>query len=406
MGLRRLKAIAVAAAVVAGVSAAAVVLVPLARERSENVRLGQEWAALLKQHSTFSGTQPAYAVDVAFTYAAPTDQDLSRLRETYDLEAIAGRGSETERLINLMAWVHRLTGHANEPEIPKELNAFNLIRLAQVEHMQINCYMKTVILNEVYLAMGWPSRQTHLLPHSHEEDESHFVTSVYARSLGGWVLMDPDFGAYLTDEEGRLLGVSETRSRLIAGRPVVAKDVDAGGRLATALGRREGLHPGRGLHLVLDGLHLQDPLSAAQPLQPGGGPEPGVLRADPGRLPRRAPAGTHDHEAGPEDLPHQRRALVLASASALIRGLGRGPGGRRTGGRGKKTRPWGARPISAERAGHRTRRSPWGVASAVFMANAEGPRGERRCPVASGAVSARARGGEPGPRGPRTPGAR
>jgi hypothetical protein len=234
MKSRRLRAIAVAAAVVAGVTAVAVVLVPLARERSENVRLGKQWAGLLKQHSTFSGRQPAYAVDIAFSYAARTDQDLSRLRETYDLEAIAGRGSEAERLINLMAWVHRLTGHANEPHIPKELNAFNLIRLAKVEHMQINCYMKTVILNEVYLAMGWPSRQTHLLPHSHEEDESHFVTSVYAGTLGGWVLMDPDFGAYLTDDVGHLLGVSETRSRLIAGRPVVVKDVDAGGRLATA----------------------------------------------------------------------------------------------------------------------------------------------------------------------------
>lgn len=177
MGLRRLRVIAVAVAVVAGVSAAAVVVVPLARERSQNVRLGQEWAALLKRHSTFSGKQPAYPVDIAFTYAAPIDRDLTRLRESYNLEAIAGRGSEVERLVNLMAWVHRLTGHANEPEIPKELNAFNLIHLAQVEHMQINCYMKTVILNEVYLAMGWPSRQTHLLPHSHEEDESHFVTS-------------------------------------------------------------------------------------------------------------------------------------------------------------------------------------------------------------------------------------
>jgi len=42
--------------------------------------------------------------------------------------------------------VFRLTGHANEPEIPKELNAFNLIRLAKDEHKLINCYMKTVIL--------------------------------------------------------------------------------------------------------------------------------------------------------------------------------------------------------------------------------------------------------------------
>jgi hypothetical protein len=124
--------------------------------------------------------------------------------------------------------VYQLTGHANEPEIPRELNAFNLIHLAKVEHMQINCYMKTVILNEVYLAMGFESRQTHLLPHSNEEDESHFITSVYSRTSGKWILMDPDFGVYVTDEKGDVLGVAEIRARLIGGKPMVVETVSTG----------------------------------------------------------------------------------------------------------------------------------------------------------------------------------
>jgi len=234
---KRARAIVTGVVIVAVTVVTAKYVIPAARQRSENVALGRRWAGLLKQHPTFSGTKSSERADVAFTYAGPTDEDLSRLRDLYNLEAIAGQGSETERLVNLMSWVYRLTGHANEPEIPKELNAFNLIRLAQVEHVQINCYMKTVILNEVYLAMGWQSRQTHLLPHSHEEEESHFVTSVYASSLGKWIAMDPDFGAYLTDEKGSILGVSEIRSCLVAGRPVWAIAVDGGGRLAEEWGR-------------------------------------------------------------------------------------------------------------------------------------------------------------------------
>jgi len=214
----------------------AVVVIPAARDRSQNVALGRQWAGLLQQHPTFSGERSPSPADIAFVYAGPTDENLSRLRELYDLGAVAGQGSETERLINLMTWVYRLTGHANEPEIPKELNAFNLIRLAQVEHMQINCYMKTVILNEVYLAMGWQSRQTHLLPHSHEEEESHFMTSVYAPTLGKWIALDPDFGAYVTDDKGNILGVSEIRGRLVAGQPLRAVDVDAGGGFSNAWG--------------------------------------------------------------------------------------------------------------------------------------------------------------------------
>jgi hypothetical protein len=226
MKMRMIKAVLIGAAAVAAAVASAVFVIPLARSRGQNVSLGREWTSLLKQHPAFSAKQPGYAVDLSFRYAASTDPDLQNLRGKYDLETIAGQGRETDRIINLMSWVYQLTGHANEPEIPKELNAISLIRLATVEHKLINCYMKTVILNEVYLAMGFESRQTHLLPHSHEEEESHFVTSVFSRTLDKWILMDPDFGVYVTDEMGNILGVAEIRSRLVAGNSLVVKDVD------------------------------------------------------------------------------------------------------------------------------------------------------------------------------------
>jgi hypothetical protein len=225
MKIKRIKAFVIAVLVVAGVVAAAVHIIPLAQHRCRNVSLGREWAGLLKKHATFSAKGPGYPVDVSFQYAAPTDDNLKRLRDTYDLDRVAGQGSETDRIINLTRWVFQLTGHANNPQIPKELNAFNLIRLAKVEHKTINSYMKAVILNEVFLAMGFHSRQTHLLPHSNEEEESHFITSVYSRTLGRWILMDPDFGAYMTDEKGNILGVAEIRSRLIAGKPLVEKEL-------------------------------------------------------------------------------------------------------------------------------------------------------------------------------------
>lgn len=225
MKTRCIRTFVIAALGMAGVVAAAVYVVPLAQHRGRNVSLGREWAGLLKKHATFSAKSPGYPVEVSFQYAPPTDANLRKLRDEYGLETVAGQGSEIERIINLTSWVFQLTGHANNPQIPKKLNAFNLIRLAKVEHKTINCYMKTVILNEVFLAMGFPSRQTHLLPHSNEEEESHFITSVYSRTLGRWILMDPDFGTYMTDEKGNILGVAEIRNRLITGQPLVEKEL-------------------------------------------------------------------------------------------------------------------------------------------------------------------------------------
>jgi hypothetical protein len=226
MRTKRTTVFVAAIALVAIAVVAVEFVIPLARNRSQNVSLGRAWAGLLKKHATFSAKPPAFPVEVVFRYAAPSDENLTRLRDTYDLETIAGLASETDRIINLTAWVYQLTGHANEPQIPKELNALNLIRLAKDEHILINCFMKTVILNEVFLAMGFSSRWTHLLPHSNEENESHFVTSVYSLSLGKWILMDPDFGVYVTDEKGDILAVAEIRRRLIADEPLVVKDLD------------------------------------------------------------------------------------------------------------------------------------------------------------------------------------
>lgn len=226
MRIKGPKSVIVAAAALAAVIAFAIYVVPLARHRSQNAAQGRQWAGLLKKHPAYSSKPTAYAVEVAFSYAAPTDENLTKLRLAYDLDTVAGAGPEIERLINLMRWVYRLTGHANEPEIPEERNALNLIPLARDRQMMMNCYLKTVILNEVFLAMGFESRQTHLWPAENEDEESHYVTSVYSHTLERWILMDPDFGVYATDDRGAILGVAEIRSRLVSGRPVAVRPVD------------------------------------------------------------------------------------------------------------------------------------------------------------------------------------
>ena len=226
MKVRAFKRVIVTAFALAAISAIVLYVVPVARQRGRNVSQGRQWAGLLKEHPSFSASPVADAVEVTFSYAARTDENLAKLRLTYRLDEVAGNGPETERIINLMRWVHGLGGHANDPKIPEELNALSLIPLAQDQHMLMNCFMKTIILNEVYLAMGFESRQTHLRPAEKEEEESHVATSVYSRTLGRWLFMDPDFGVYTADDQGVILGVREIRSRLIAGRRVEVKSID------------------------------------------------------------------------------------------------------------------------------------------------------------------------------------
>jgi len=225
MSNKRIKIAIIVIVTLAFVILCSIYILPSFRERPENIALGEEWASLLDEHQTFSAIPPGDPAEIVFTYADSSDENLRRLRDTYDLETIAGQGSEIDQIINLTRWVFYLNGHANNPEFLSEINAFTVIRMATVENKALNCYLKTVVLNEVFLSMGFASRQTHLLPYSHEEDESHFITSVYSRTLGKWLWMDPDFGLYFTDEEGDILGYPEIRKHLISGEPLVEHDL-------------------------------------------------------------------------------------------------------------------------------------------------------------------------------------
>ncbi|MCG6962652.1 MAG: hypothetical protein LJE95_05215 [Acidobacteria bacterium] len=217
---KQLRLLVVAGLAVGLSFATAAAATPAPPQTDEDAALGKRWMELLKEYPAFGAEDAENPVALAFYYAAATDENLAKLRDTYDLNAVAGEGAELDRVINLMRWVFELAHHADAPAIPAERNAFTMIHMARAEGKPINCYMKTVILNEVYLAMGFPSRHTHLLPYDGESSESHFVTSVYSRTLGRWIMMDPDFGVYVTDADGTILGVGEIRRRLITGAPL------------------------------------------------------------------------------------------------------------------------------------------------------------------------------------------
>jgi len=189
---------------------------------------GKHFENLIKAHPTFSARFNEKYQHVNFQYAVGSIENLRKLRETYDLDRVAGEGSEIEQIINLMKWVYQLAGHAVNPTVPKELNSLNLIELCKTEKKKLNCWMHSIILNEVYLSMGYSSRIIHLKPHSGENKESHFVTSVYSNDLGRWIMMDADMCGYIKDEIDSILGIREIRQRLIADKSLTVND-DIGG---------------------------------------------------------------------------------------------------------------------------------------------------------------------------------
>nr|WP_321411360.1 transglutaminase-like domain-containing protein [uncultured Carboxylicivirga sp.] len=157
----------------------------------------------------------------AFTYQSESDSVLVNLRKHYNLDSIAGRGSEVNRMINLMYWVHNEVRHEGSSYNPDSKNAIDLINTCESEERGVNCRMMATILNECYLAMGYPSRYITCMPKEEEFDDCHVINMVYSTQLDKWIWMDPTFAAYVMDEKGELLGIEEVRERLIKDQPLI-----------------------------------------------------------------------------------------------------------------------------------------------------------------------------------------
>lgn len=162
-----------------------------------------------------------------FTYTPPSDSLLRAIRKHFNLDSIAGEGNdEIAQIKNIMYWLHdkiRHDGQSNWPDCP--YNAIDLIELARREGRGYNCRFLAMILNDLYLAMGFPSRFLTCQPKAYDTDpDCHVINMVWSRTLGKWVWMDPSFAAYVTDENGLLLHPGEVRARLISGAPLILNE--------------------------------------------------------------------------------------------------------------------------------------------------------------------------------------
>lgn len=155
----------------------------------------------------------------SFTYQRRDDPDLTRVREYFSLDSIAGGGDETSRILNLLRWVHNAVRHDGGSLNPRSKNAIDLVEICRREGRGVNCRMMAQILNECYLAIGFKSRYVTCMPRVYVYD-CHVINTVYSETLGKWIWVDPTFNAWVADENGSMLGIGEVRDRLRRGAPL------------------------------------------------------------------------------------------------------------------------------------------------------------------------------------------
>jgi len=159
-----------------------------------------------------------------FKYSEATDSNLVEIRKTYELDKIAGDGDEITRMINLMKWVHSTIRHDGATKNPSPKNTKNIIKVCKTEDRAVNCRMLAIVLNEVYLSMGFKSRFITCEPMEKNFNDCHVINAVYSNELKKWIYMDPTFSVYMKNEEGEYLGIQEVRDYFINNKKVIVNE--------------------------------------------------------------------------------------------------------------------------------------------------------------------------------------
>ena len=164
--------------------------------------------------------------NVTFTYQSPSDSILTAIRKYFNLDSIAGNGSEISRIKRIMYWLHDAIRHDGSSSWPKcRYNAIELYELTQRENRGLNCRFMSEVLNDLYLAAGFKSRFVTCQSKEYDTDgDCHVINIVWSNELGKWIWMDASFAAYVTDENGLLLHPGEVRERLRKDQPVILNE--------------------------------------------------------------------------------------------------------------------------------------------------------------------------------------
>jgi len=181
---------------------------------AEKLREQTDYLTILKASPEYFTTE---SIVPTLTYSDAINSVLSRFKNTYKLDSVAGNNNEREKFINVMNWVHNKVSHSGNRAIPDKRDALSLLK----DNKELDCRGLATILNEAYLALGYPSRITLCMPKDHTDDESHVVVSVYSKHYSRWVMMDPTSNAYICDENGQLLGLKEIRERIIISEQLI-----------------------------------------------------------------------------------------------------------------------------------------------------------------------------------------
>ena len=131
------------------------------------------------------------------------------LQKTYGLEELAGQGDTFTRALRVMKWLTAHSWYCGMSSWSGALpdNGLKILKFAYDKPFRyaINCRHKTYAFADCLISAGIAAIPLGII----NDGYCHFVVHAWLPEERRWVMLDPSFDSYITDETGRALNLIE-----------------------------------------------------------------------------------------------------------------------------------------------------------------------------------------------------
>jgi hypothetical protein len=145
---------------------------------------------------------------------------LQLIRNRFNLDSIAGKGSEISKITNLLSWVNHSFKYDGTKDTPSFKSISELMIKCKNGEGTLHCGAMAWVMRACYLSMGFKARQVVCFPKDSNDLECHSTIAVFSNDYKKWLFMDPSNCAYAMNENNEIMSFAELREALIGNKTI------------------------------------------------------------------------------------------------------------------------------------------------------------------------------------------
>lgn len=155
-------------------------------------------------------------IDYKYVYS---HEEYDELTHFFNVERINRLNNDFDKALFIMRILHKaMISTGTTAFVPEKRSGLTLLNAKMNENVQLNCRGCAIVLNDVLLSFGIPSKFIACMSNEPFDPECHVTNSVYIKEFNKWIMLDAATQSYVEGEDGLPLSLYEVHNELLCGK--------------------------------------------------------------------------------------------------------------------------------------------------------------------------------------------